>query len=120
MRSCSLGGTRPRNTSASVPRLMPLYNARATTSSAEQGGSASLRISPRPGEATQKARAASFIGVNSGAFRRHVTIPNVNLRSRVAVAGALACAGVVIVAILARGVLPVGGFYAVKASGTLG
>jgi phosphatidylglycerophosphate synthase len=44
----------------------------------------------------------------------------VNLRSRVAVAGALACAGVVIVAILARGVLPVGGFYAVKASGTLG
>jgi phosphatidylglycerophosphate synthase len=43
----------------------------------------------------------------------------VNLRSRVAVAGALACAGVVILAILLRGALPVGGLYAVKASGTL-
>ena len=27
MRSHSLGGTRPANTSASVPRLMPLYSA---------------------------------------------------------------------------------------------
>ncbi len=119
MRSCSLGGTRPRNTSASVPRLMPLYSARTTTSSGEGGGSASGRISPLPGEATQNARASSCIGVNSGAFRGHVTIPNVNLRIRVAAAGALACAGVAILAMLARRVLPVGGFYAAKAAGTL-
>src|SRR5436190_15070234 len=119
MRSCSLGGTRPRNTSASVPRLMPLNSARTTTSSGDGGGSASGRISPRPGEATQNARASSCIGVNSGAFRRHVTIPNVNLRIRVAAAGALACLGVATLALLASRTLPVSAFYAAKAVTTL-
>jgi phosphatidylglycerophosphate synthase len=43
----------------------------------------------------------------------------VNLRSRVAAAGALACAAVAVLAILARGALPVDGFYAAKAAATL-
>jgi phosphatidylglycerophosphate synthase len=43
----------------------------------------------------------------------------VNLRIRVAAAGALACAGIAILAMLAGRVLPVGGFYAAKAAGTL-
>jgi phosphatidylglycerophosphate synthase len=43
----------------------------------------------------------------------------VNLRIRVAAAGALACAGITILAMLAGRVLPVGGFYAAKAAATL-
>ncbi len=42
-----------------------------------------------------------------------------NLRIRVAAAGAVACVGTAILAMLARRVLPVGGFYAAKAAGTL-
>ena len=57
MRWYSLGGTRPLNTSASVPRLMPLYMARTSTSWADGGAIGSSRISPRPGTTVQKARA---------------------------------------------------------------
>ena len=67
MRSHSLGGTRPANTSASVPRLMPLYSALITTSPSAGGRSASPRISPRPGAVTQNARASSGISAHSDA-----------------------------------------------------
>jgi phosphatidylglycerophosphate synthase len=43
----------------------------------------------------------------------------VNLRIRVAAAGALACVGLALLAMLARRVLPVGNVYAAKAAGTL-
>src|SRR3989441_3472242 len=69
MRSYSLGGTRPRKTSASVPRLTPLYSARTTTSSADGSVSDSERISPRPGAAIQNARAWTSADVASGAIR---------------------------------------------------
>ena len=58
MRSNSLGGTRPRKTSDSVPRLMPLKSVRTSTSPVAAGARGSLRISPRPGAATQNARAS--------------------------------------------------------------
>ena len=47
MRWYSLAGTRPLNTSASVPRLMPLYSARTRTSSARHGAAAARRESRR-------------------------------------------------------------------------
>ena len=62
MRTHSLFGTRPWNTSASVPRLIPLYSARTMTSWSDGGRSASPRISPRPGSTTQNARASLMHG----------------------------------------------------------
>src|SRR5258707_422115 len=46
--------------------------------------------------------------VNSGAFLEHVTITNVQLRGRVAVASVFLVIGVGILATLARAALPVG------------
>ena len=118
MRSYSVGGTRPPKTSASVPRLIPLYSARTTTSPGEADGRGSVRISPRPGSAIQKAR-ASFIRVNSGAFARHVTIPGVDIRVRVAAAGVAAGLGVAILATLGRRALPAGDLYALRSASIL-
>src|SRR5688572_7165549 len=59
MRSCSLGGTPPRKTSASVPRLTPLKSACTIASPAAATGRGSVRISPVPGAAIQKALARS-------------------------------------------------------------
>jgi hypothetical protein len=53
------GGTDPENTSVSVPRLTPEYNVRTRTSSGPGGARVTGRISPWPGERTQKARASS-------------------------------------------------------------
>src|SRR6186713_3055947 len=55
MRSYSPGGTWPPNTSASVPRLTPLYSARILSSPGATADSVSERSSPRPGLAIQKA-----------------------------------------------------------------
>jgi phosphatidylglycerophosphate synthase len=119
MRSYSLAGTRPWNTRASVPRLMPLYSARTTTSSGDGDGNGSGRISPRPGAAVQNARALSLTGVNSGAFHGHVTIPGVDLRVRVVAGAAFACVVVAILATLAQREWPVGDLYEAKSAATL-
>jgi phosphatidylglycerophosphate synthase len=57
--------------------------------------------------------------VNSGAFARHVTIPGVDIRVRVAAAGVAAGLGVAIVATLARRALPVGDLYALRSASIL-
>src|SRR5438477_5141597 len=75
MRWNSLGGTRPSNTRASVPRLIPLYNARTTTSSGDGVSSGSVRISPWPGAAIQNACAASAAIRQFWGFARDDTIP---------------------------------------------
>ena len=54
-----LSGTRPPNTSVSVPRLTPVRSVRTSTSSGPGSGSATGRISPRPGSATQNADAVA-------------------------------------------------------------
>src|SRR5215210_4689606 len=54
-----LGGTPPRNTSVSVPRLTPDRSVRTTTSPLPGSGSATGRISPRPGLRSQNACASS-------------------------------------------------------------
>jgi hypothetical protein len=59
IRARSPDGTWPPKTSASVPRLMPLKSALTTTSSVRGSGSASVRISPRPGAAIQNDLASS-------------------------------------------------------------
>jgi phosphatidylglycerophosphate synthase len=98
---------------------MPLYIARTTTSSGDGDASRSGRISPWPGEATQKARASVFTAVNSGAFREHVTIPKVELRTRVAFAAIAACVATAIAATMIRRALPLGALYALKSTATL-
>ena len=60
---------RPRNTSASVPRLTPLCSVRTTTSSAPGAGSPWRRISPRPGAAVQNASASSAMPRADAAYR---------------------------------------------------
>src|SRR4051812_7635004 len=57
MRSRWSGGTSPRKTSVSVPRLIPLCRARTRTSPGPGPRSGTSRISPAPGRATTKARA---------------------------------------------------------------
>jgi phosphatidylglycerophosphate synthase len=57
--------------------------------------------------------------VNSGAFLEHVTITNVQLRARVAVASAFVLIGVAIVATLARTALPVSELYPAKSLAVL-
>jgi hypothetical protein len=59
MRRYSLGGTSPRNTSVSVPRLTALCTHRTRTSSAAGGARASSRNSARPGSEIQQALAVS-------------------------------------------------------------
>ena len=49
------GGTPPRKTSVSVPRLTPERMVRTSTSSGPGSGSATGRISPRPGARSQNA-----------------------------------------------------------------
>ena len=57
MASYWLGGTPPAKTSVSVPRLTPERRVRTSTSPAAGAGTATGRISPRPGSASQNARA---------------------------------------------------------------
>src|SRR5262249_22039818 len=59
MRVYSLDGTRPANTSRSVPRLMAPWRARTVTSSGPGAGTASRRISARPGPTDHSASASS-------------------------------------------------------------
>ena len=56
------GGTPPRKTSVSVPRLTPDRSVRTTTSSRPGWGSATGRISPCPGARSQNACASSCTG----------------------------------------------------------
>ena len=65
-----LGGTPPRNTSVSVPRLTPERSVRTTTSPLPGSGSATGRISPRPGPRSQNACALSSTSLCAG-FGRH-------------------------------------------------
>ena len=53
------GGTPPRNTSVSVPRLTPEHNVRTSTSSCPGSDSATGRISPQPGARSQNACASA-------------------------------------------------------------
>jgi hypothetical protein len=57
MRVYSLGGTAPRNTSVSVPRLMPEKSVRTSTWSFPEKLSVTGRISAVPGAPVQNARA---------------------------------------------------------------
>src|SRR5437867_3690361 len=59
MRACSLCGTPPLNTSASVPRLTPVKSVCTSRSPSRHGGSSSSRISPRPGATTADAYATA-------------------------------------------------------------
>src|SRR5262245_7128262 len=59
MRSCSVSGTRPKNTRRSVPRLMAPCSARTRTSPSCGGGAVSRRISAFPGPTYHRALAAS-------------------------------------------------------------
>src|SRR5690606_41171446 len=70
MRAYSLGGTSPRNTRVSVPRLMALCSARTQTSSALGRGRVSLRSSACPGRVSQRAWAVntSSIALASARF----------------------------------------------------
>ena len=77
MASYWLGGTPPRNTNASVPRLTPDRRVRTITSSGPGSGSVTGRISPQPGALSQNACASPFTVtvlrmVNSDSFR---TVP---------------------------------------------
>ncbi|BCJ46556.1 hypothetical protein GCM10010168_61950 [Actinoplanes ianthinogenes] len=54
-----LCGTRPWKTSVSVPRLTPECRVRTRTSPGRGSGTDSVRISPDPGEANQKALASN-------------------------------------------------------------
>ena len=67
--ACWLGGTPPRNTSVSVPRLTPDRSVRTSTSPRPGSGSATGRISPRPGARSQYACALSstFLSYGIGA-----------------------------------------------------
>src|SRR5215208_1331457 len=63
-----LGGTPPRNTSVSVPRLTPDRSVRTTTSSLPGSGSLTRRISPRPGPRSQNACASSSTSHASASY----------------------------------------------------
>ena len=63
-----LGGTPPRNTSVSVPRLMPDRSVRTITSPRPGSGSAAGRISPRPGARSQNACASSSTSYASASY----------------------------------------------------
>ena len=99
---------------------MPLNSARTTTSSAAGAGSGSPRSSPRPGSATQNAR-ASAVTRDTITFHpaqmisSHWQLPAAPLRASAVATVVAGFAGAIAIAELARGVLPVGGIYAVKA-----
>ena len=57
------GGTPPRNTSVSVPRLTPERTVRTSTSSRPGSGSVTGRISPTPGARSQNACASLCTGL---------------------------------------------------------
>src|SRR3954463_591015 len=59
-----LAGTPPVKTSVSVPRLMPVYRVRTSTSPSSGSRRVTGRISPAPGSRTQNALAASVIGTS--------------------------------------------------------
>ena len=59
MRSNSLAGTSPRNTSDSVPRLTALCSVRTSTSPAPGAALGAIRIAARPGASNQQARGAA-------------------------------------------------------------
>ena len=63
-----LGGTPPRNTSVSVPRLTPDRSVRTTTSPRPGSGSATGRISPCPGARSQNACASSSTSYASASY----------------------------------------------------
>src|SRR5688572_21929260 len=63
-----LGGTPPRNTSVSVPRLTPDRSVRTTTSARPGSGSATGRISPCPGARSQNACASSSTSYASATY----------------------------------------------------
>src|SRR5947209_3579134 len=56
------GGTPPRNTSVSVPRLTPDLRLRTITSSRRGSDRVTVRISPQPGARSQNACASSCTG----------------------------------------------------------
>src|SRR6516164_5944821 len=66
------GGTRPANTSDSVPREMPLASARTRTSSSRGWETSSSRISPRPEATVQNARALTRTPSRTGGGPRAV------------------------------------------------
>jgi class 3 adenylate cyclase len=66
--ACWLGGTPPRNTSVSVPRLTPDRSVRTTASPGPGSGSATGRISPRPGARSQNACASSSTSYGSASY----------------------------------------------------
>jgi hypothetical protein len=57
-------------TSVSVPRLTPVCSVRTSTSSRAGAGTRSGRISPRPGSASQKARASPVMSISSSLVNR--------------------------------------------------
>ena len=68
------GGTPPRNTNVSVPRLTPDRKVRTITSSGPGSGSVTGRISPQPGARSQNACASACSGPHLAA-RRQFTKP---------------------------------------------
>ena len=69
---CWLAGTWPAKTMLSVPRLTPLARARTSTSPAAVDLRLLVRISPRPGEASQKARDSLAVLVKEDALVEHI------------------------------------------------
>src|SRR5580692_11362970 len=59
------GGTAPRNTNVSVPRLTPERNVRTITSSGPGSDSVTGRISPQPGARSQNAYASACAGLTT-------------------------------------------------------
>jgi phosphatidylglycerophosphate synthase len=109
------------NTIDSVPRLMPLYNARINTSPSAGAGTTSDRISPRPGAVTQKALASQLttlilvrVGVNAQCSVRSMHNPHDAAR-RLIYAAAAGCLVVVGAGVAAGSLLPVGRWYPWKA-----
>src|SRR5215468_10326993 len=70
-----LAGTPPRNTSVSVPRLMPEWTVCTRISSGPGSGSRTGRISPWPGRRSQKARASRVIGLLLAPFSGRTAPP---------------------------------------------
>ena len=64
-----LAGTPPRNTSVSVPRLMPECSVRTRTSSGPGSGSDAAGSRPTPGSRSQNARASLRTGLTLSGSR---------------------------------------------------
>ena len=74
IRSRSLGGTCPRKTDASVPRLTPVHRVRTSTSPSPAPAIDSRRRPPTPGSSTQKATASR---TDTSPSMNHPTISSV-------------------------------------------